>query len=66
MTDPKNQKPGIVEGSKPFKVITIRWPRDLKMPTPRGQWQRLEDGKIQASYTRDELRVCLEIFEAIK
>lgn len=66
MTDPKTQKPDIVAGGQNFKTITIRWRRGLKMPVIRGQWQRLEDERIQAVYTRDDLRVCLEVFEAIK
>jgi hypothetical protein len=38
-----------------FKTITIRWPAGSKMPTIRGKWKRLPDGRIEATYTRDEL-----------
>lgn len=66
MTTQKNQTPGIVEGRQNFKTITIRWEQGLKMPTPRGNWKRLADGRIEATYTRDDLRVCLEVFEVVK
>lgn len=48
----------------PETPIRINWHEG--MPVIRGQWQRLEDERIQAVYTRDDLRVCLEVFEAIK
>jgi hypothetical protein len=66
MTTYENQKPVILEGGQPFKTITIRWKQGLKMPVIRGKWQRLDDERIQAVYTRDDLRVCLEVFEAIQ
>jgi hypothetical protein len=53
----------ILDGSTTFKTITIRWKRGSKMPTIRGQWIRLPDGRIEAIYTRDELAQCLKIFE---
>ena len=48
-----------------FKTITIRWERGSKMPTMRGKWKRLSDGRILAMYTRAELAQCLEVCEAI-
>jgi len=48
-----------------FSTITIRWKKGSKFPTIRGQWKRLPDGRIEARYTRDELAICQEKFEAI-
>lgn len=48
-----------------FENIRICWPRDSKMPTISGKWERLADGRILATYTRDELAQCFEVFEAI-
>lgn len=53
----------IVDGSHAFEIITIRWPAGSKMPTIRGKWQRLPDGRIEATYTRDELKQCLSLFD---
>ena len=53
----------IFEVKHNFKTITIRWPRDSKVPTISGKWQRLPDGRIEATYTRAELEQCMMIFE---
>lgn len=55
----------ILDGSATFKTITIRWERGSKMPTIRGQWKHLPDGRIEATYTHDELGQCLKVFELI-
>jgi len=53
----------IQEINENFKTITIRWEKESKIPTIRYKWYRLEDGRIQAIYTRDELAKCLEVYE---
>ena len=35
--------------------VTLRIPRDSQLPTIDGQWRRMEDGTIEASYTRHQL-----------
>ncbi len=47
------------------KTIKIRWPVGLNIPTIRDQWTRLSDGRIEATYTEDELKKCLEVFDLI-
>jgi hypothetical protein len=47
-----------------FKTIRILWPRDSKVPTIRGKWTRMRDGRILATYTPEELEQCLKTFEA--
>lgn len=65
MTTAKNHDGVILEGGKPFRVITVRWPRESNVPTIRGQWRRLSDGRIEATYTRDELQKCFELAEIL-
>jgi hypothetical protein len=36
--------------------VTLLLPEDSPMPTIDGQWKRREDGNIEASYTRYQLR----------
>ena len=47
------------------KTIKIRWPAGSNMPTIRDQWTRLSDGRIEATYTEDELKKCLEVCDLI-
>jgi hypothetical protein len=47
------------------KQIKIHWPAGSKIPTIRGKWQRLSDGQIEATYTEDELKICLEKHDLI-
>lgn len=56
----------IQEVRETFKTITIRWQADSKIPTIRGKWRRMDDGRIEARYTRDELAKCLEFFEVLE
>jgi len=35
--------------------VTLLVPEDSLLPTIRGQWQRLDDGRIEAQYTRPQL-----------
>ena len=51
--------------TRTFKKITIAWPADLSIPTPRGKWMRLADGRILATYTPQELAICLKVLEVI-
>lgn len=53
--------PAIVDGSQSFREITIRWPCGSNIPTIRGKWKRLADGRIEATYTRAELAKCFEM-----
>ncbi len=60
---------------KGYATITLIWPRDTKVMVvnrvgkviPGGiawddgkLWQRLPDGRIEATYTREQLDMCLE------
>lgn len=58
-------KSDIQEVRENFKKITIRWKKDSKIPTIGGKWRRMDDGRIEAMYTRDELAKCLEVYEVI-
>ncbi len=55
----------IINARKKFKSITILWPGDTRVPTIRGKWQRMKDGRVLATYTPDELEQCLKISEAL-
>jgi hypothetical protein len=47
--------------------IVILLPRGLQIPVvgPEGvHWERLPDGRIRAEYTREELRLCVDIIGA--
>jgi len=55
----------ILEGNATFKTIKIRWKVGVNMPTIRGKWKRLSDGRIEATYTSYELKQCIELFELI-
>lgn len=48
-----------------FKTITVRWPNKPGIPTSSGKWHRLPDGRIEATYTRQELSIILGILEGI-
>lgn len=48
-----------------FSTITIRWKKGSTFPTINGQWKRLSDGRIEATYTHDELAFCKEKYETI-
>jgi hypothetical protein len=45
------------------KTITIRWPAGSKFPTIRDKWKCLPDGRIEATYTQDELEQCRKVHE---
>ena len=65
--DPKKQNSGPIPlPSFTGKTIKIRWPAGSNMPTIRDQWTRLSDGRIEATYTEDELRKCLEVYDLIR
>jgi hypothetical protein len=45
--------------------LTLIWPADAQLAAINDQWQRLDDGRIQATYnTPDELALCLWPFPA--
>ncbi len=41
--------------------VTFIWPSDTRIGVVHGQWQRLPDGRIEATYTREELGIALAI-----
>jgi hypothetical protein len=63
--DLNDEIPQVKSISGDFKTITIRWKAGVNFPAIRNKWQRLPDGRIEATYTRDELAHCLEVFELI-
>lgn len=44
----------------PTRVV-LTWPALARVPTIGGQWRRLEDGRIEAEYTPEELYLCLSL-----
>lgn len=40
-----------------FKQVTIRWPNRPGVAVMRGTWKRLPDGRIEATYTREEMEL---------
>jgi hypothetical protein len=41
------------------KTITVLWPPTTKPATVQGKYRRLPDGTIEATYTVQELALCL-------
>ena len=62
--DDKNSEP-IALPHFTGKTIKIRWPAGSNMPTIRDQWTLLSNGRIEATYTEDELKKCLEVCDLI-
>jgi hypothetical protein len=50
----------LVDHDQPKRVALI-WPAAAHVPTIGGQWRRLEDGRIEAKYTPEELYLCLSL-----
>jgi hypothetical protein len=48
-----------------FKKIKIRWPNKPGISVISGKWHRLPDGRIEAIYTRQDLKIILGILEGI-
>ncbi len=48
-------------GAKKWKQVTIRWPADAPIATIGGQWKRLPDGRIEATFTPEQLELCLRV-----
>jgi hypothetical protein len=47
--------------------LVIRWPAKAEIATIGGQWWRLPDGQIEATYANaEELKLCLEITRCIR
>lgn len=47
--------------------LVIRWPAEAEIATIGGQWRRLPDGRIEATYANaEELKLCLEITRCIR
>lgn len=42
-------------------IIALRLPAGCPLPVVHGRWKRLQEGEIQAEYTEEELRLCLQI-----
>jgi len=57
----QEQGPDEGEPSDASERITLLWPEGAKVATIGGQWRRLETGEIEATYTRDQLRLCLAV-----
>ena len=49
----------------PAAEYIIPWPADAKIGVMRDRWSRLEDGRIQAHYTRAELALMLVTIGAL-
>lgn len=43
------------------KRVALIWPASAHVPTIAGKWRRLEDGRIEAEYTPEELYFCLSM-----
>ena len=56
MTQPKPYPP-----IKEAERITVRWKPGAQVLTISGQWERLPDGSIKATYTPDELQAVLNL-----
>ena len=41
--------------------ITLLWPAGAKVATMKGHWRRLETGEIEATYTCEQLELCLAV-----
>lgn len=65
MTDSFPQVENTDKQKETFRTIVICWPSDSKFPTILGKWKRLPDQRILATYTRDELALCIRVFESI-
>jgi len=48
--------------SYPNCAVVLRLPSDSKLPTVRGQWRRLEDGRLEAGYDLEQLAIVLSLF----
>ncbi|MCQ3976147.1 MAG: hypothetical protein DPW09_22190 [Anaerolineae bacterium] len=47
--------------------LVIRWPAEAEIATIGGQWRRLPDGQLEATYANaEELKLCLEITRCIR
>ena len=44
---------------QPENYVTLLWPAGTQCVTVGGKWRELRSGEIEASYTRDELELCL-------
>ena len=51
---------------KKINRITLLLSADSRMPTIRGKWKRLADGKIRAWYTPEELKQCTDILKTLQ
>ena len=47
--------------------LVIRWPAEAEIAAIGGQWRRLPDGQIEATYANaEELKLCLDITRCIR
>lgn len=53
LSDMGVERPAVV--TEPSDTIVLTYPADAKCPTIHGKWRRLEDGRIEAGYSRGEL-----------
>ena len=45
--------------------VTLDLPPGTRLALPRGKWQRLDDGTIRATFTRQELETALALQDAV-
>jgi len=45
----------------PVAMLTVIWPADSPVGCPVGRWWRLENGEIEAWYTRPELELAVAV-----
>jgi len=48
-----------------YKQVTLIWPGDVQMVTIGDKWRRLPTGEVEATYTREELALCLALMDRI-
>lgn len=64
---PPTQKPPLATTKTSFQPKTIIWPAGANVGVIAGQWTRLPDGRIQATYySRDELFWAITLSQWLK
>ena len=46
---------------QPENYVTLHWPRGTQCITISGKWHELRSGEIEATYSREELALCLSL-----
>ncbi len=58
---PLPSEPIVSEPGKSQQRVTVRWPADSQVGVVGDEWRRLPDGRLEASYTPDQLALVLVI-----